>query len=97
MGFYRNLDPWESIVFSVIKPLDTLGKLLNKLLNKLRTKEKKKKKLSRLFSGRRAWTPPEKILDPCMRVCSKLYRKIESISMVTYCAPFFADFSFVLL
>ena len=26
-----------------------------------------------------------------MRVCSKLYRKIESVSMGTYCAPFVAD------
>ena len=51
------LDPWKSIVFSDIKPLDPLCKLYNKL----RTKKKKHR-----CPGCWAWTPWQKILDQCV-------------------------------
>ena len=56
---WKMLDPWKIIVFSVIKPLDSLCKLLKKLMTK--KQKERKKRCPGCFSGRRTGTPLTKI------------------------------------
>ena len=85
------LYPWKSIVFSVIKPLDLLCKLYNKLRTE-RKQKKKKKTLSRLFYGRRDWTPLTKIPGSA-HGDYELYQKSPALSrcafkdVYVFCVP----------